>query len=125
MLSDIRLLLTKCSRYVCAPCFSECPVVIMELADRGSLLDLLRKRRGLSQLVKDQKSRLDSVTSNSDISNSRGGFSKYSKMPNSEDLLKPGDMFNFSRQVARGMEFLSAKGVSDLLTPTNFSYQTV
>ena len=82
----------------------------MELADRGSLLDLLRKRRGLSQHIKETMTRLDSVASGSDMSASRR-FSAFSKEPKTEDLLKPGDMFSFSRQVARGMEFLSSKGV--------------
>lgn len=95
----------------------------MEYASRGNLLSLLRKRRGASDRVKQQLRRLDSITSDDGYgsaaksSNSNKDsyhrYTSYAYMPKADDLLKPDNVYGLARQIARGMEFLAARHVSD------------
>ena len=98
------------------------PMIVMEFASRGNLLNLLRRRRGASDRVRQQLRRLDSITSNDDgYSTPQGSnqqdyyrYTSYTSMPKVDDLLRPDNVYSFGRQIARGMEFLTARHVSSL-----------
>ena len=105
-------------------------MIVMEFASRGNLLNLLRSRRGTSDRVRQQLRRLDCITSNDDgYSTPQGSnqedyyrYSTYTSMPKADDLLRPDNVYSFGRQIARGMEFLTAKHVSLLSKQRNMVY---
>eukprot|EP00117_Sycon_ciliatum_P026612 scpid71116/ scgid21808/ Fibroblast growth factor receptor 4 len=97
----------------------ETPIIILEYAARGNLLNTLRQRRGASDRLKRQLRELSSFTSDDGYSSTQKGprkityhrYTWHTSMPKAADLLRPDHVYELARQIARGMAFLASQKV--------------
>ena len=108
-----------CLYYPPPPLSAETPIIILEYAARGNLLNTLRQRRGASDRLKRQLRELSSFTSDDGYSSTQKGprkityhrYTWHTSMPKAADLLRPDHVYELARQIARGMAFLASQKV--------------